>query len=532
MPEGETQSGPRFCRQCGSVVPEGTTLCPRCGQRWYMDRTEQQGVDLWQKIIEKRAASGLGESAQAPEQKQYRCPNCMAVLKSAAPVCPRCGKSTAQPTIVPAEAQTGKAAAVPADKFSFPEAARGLASIKGATKRASGLKSKRRLRKIDTIIIAAIVVVIAVVAFALAFQYGLLASPLSFLSSSKPAAQQQPAAPVSAKPEISDVQVSDVTSGSAVIAWTTDKPAWGKIMYGKTQSYEASMLAEFQQDSQKLVLTGLEPGTSYHFAVLKTDGRGQEISRSSDSQFTTLPAGDTKRPVITQFKVIPGDIGAVVQWVTDEPATSQVMFGSDQSTTNASGPDTRLTTNHSVRLSSLDANNSYYYRIKSADAAGNETISDPPGMFTTLITVPVGSRIGERAADFTLPVFRTQDSISLRSYRGQKVLLTFWAVYCPECDRELALLQSLKDRNPSGVQIVAVFLESKLDDIDKTIAKYKADSGALTVPVVVDMYKTTAHLYNVDKLPCTFYIDGDLIIRDIDFGSFNINQVEQKLKDL
>jgi peroxiredoxin len=328
------------------------------------------------------------------------------------------------------------------------------------------------------------------------------------------------------------VQVSDVTSGGAAIAWSTDKPAWGKVIYGKTESYGAAALAEFQLGSQKVTLTGLEPGTAYHFAVAATDGKGQEILRSNDNQFSTAPAGDTRRPIVTQFKVIPSDMGAVVQWVTDEPATSQVMYGPDQSAANSSTPDTRLTTDHSVRLTGLEANNPYYYRIKSSDAAGNETISDPPGAFTTLITVPVGSKIGERAADFTLPLFQSQDTVSLRSYKGQKILLTFWAVYCPECDRELALLQSLKNKNLSGVKIVAVFLESKMEDIEKTIAKYKADSGVLTVPVVVDMYKTTAHLYNVEKLPCTFYIDGDMIIRDIDFGRFNIDQVEQKLRDL
>ena len=94
MTEGQSQTGPRLCRQCGGVVPEGTAICPRCGQKWYMDRVEQRGVDLWQKIIEKRASSGLGEAAPAQDENKYRCPNCMAVLKAPATICPFCGKST------------------------------------------------------------------------------------------------------------------------------------------------------------------------------------------------------------------------------------------------------------------------------------------------------------------------------------------------------------------------------------------------------------------------------------------------------
>jgi hypothetical protein len=49
---------------------------------------------------------------------------------------------------------------------------------------------------------------------------------------------------------------------------------------------------------------------------------------------------------------------------------------------------------------------------------------------------------------------------------------------------------------------------------------------------VVDAYKTTAHLYNVEKVPCTFFIDSDMIIRNIEYGGFNISQIEQILNDL
>ena len=91
-----------------------------------------------------------------------------------------------------------------------------------------------------------------------------------------------------------------------------------------------------------------------------------------------------------------------------------------------------------------------------------------------LVTVPIGSVIGDRAPDFTLNIFKTQDSLSLRNYKGQKVLVAFWAVFCPECDRELSLLQTLKNKNMPGVNIIAVFIDSKPEDIEKTISQYKS----------------------------------------------------------
>jgi alkyl hydroperoxide reductase subunit AhpC len=83
-----------------------------------------------------------------------------------------------------------------------------------------------------------------------------------------------------------------------------------------------------------------------------------------------------------------------------------------------------------------------------------------------------------------------------------------------------------------GVNIIAVFIDSKPEDIEKTISQYKSENGDLTVPICVDMYKTTAHVYNVEKVPCTFFIDGDTIVRDIEYGNFNSDQIAQILNGL
>jgi len=529
MAEGESQTGPKFCRQCGGVVPEGTAICPRCGQKWFMDRVEQQGVDLWQKIIEKRAAAGLAETGPAQEQKQYRCPNCMATLKGPSPTCPHCGKSTAKARIVPPGQEEEAAIEETAQALNLPPAAKGLASIKGASQRAKRLGGRHHLKTLDIIIIIVIVVILVGIGFLLARQYNILPSTLTFL---KPAEQQQAPPAETAGPEVSNIAISDITADGAAVAWTTAEPAWGKVIYGKTETYGDSAPAVLQGIAQKVTLTGLESATTYHFVVVATDGKGNELYRSNDHMFDTGPRQMTTPPAVSGFKVIPTDGSAVVSWTTDRPATSQVLYGADTSCQSSTAADTMLVTDHSVRIIGLEANNAYYYRIKSVDADGNAAVMDPPNMFTTLVSVPTGPRIGDRAPDFTLPIFKTQETISLRDYRGQKVLLTFWAVYCPECDRELALLQSIQDKKIPGVKIIAVFVESKLDDIDKTIATYKSERGELTVPVVVDMYKTTAHLYGVEKAPYTVFIDGDMIIRDIETGNFNIEQVERTLNNL
>jgi hypothetical protein len=74
--------------------------------------------------------------------------------------------------------------------------------------------------------------------------------------------------------------------------------------------------------------------------------------------------------------------GATITWTTDEPADSQVEYG----TTTAYGSSTTLDPNkvasHSVPLGGLTAGTTYHYRVKSKDAAGNLATS-PDATFST-----------------------------------------------------------------------------------------------------------------------------------------------------
>jgi len=61
-----------------------------------------------------------------------------------------------------------------------------------------------------------------------------------------------------------------------------------------------------------------------------------------------------------------------IGWITDEKGTSFVDYGSTTEYGNTVGND-NLVTSHAVRLSGLTAGQTYYYRIRTTDALGNET---------------------------------------------------------------------------------------------------------------------------------------------------------------
>jgi hypothetical protein len=67
--------------------------------------------------------------------------------------------------------------------------------------------------------------------------------------------------------------------------------------------------------------------------------------------------------------------GATIVWTTDEPATSQVEYGTTPDYGEITPLDTNLVESHSVLLSSLAEETTYHYRVISRDAADNTTTS-------------------------------------------------------------------------------------------------------------------------------------------------------------
>lgn len=103
---------------------------------------------------------------------------------------------------------------------------------------------------------------------------------------------------------------------------------------------------------------------------------------------------DTAAPAITNVQSTNVQSNsATITWNTSgEPATSQVQYNTT-GTFGACGSDcttldTNLVTSHSVNLSNLNSGTTYYYRVRSKDAAGNEAISSNSTFTTSSVTQP------------------------------------------------------------------------------------------------------------------------------------------------
>jgi hypothetical protein len=89
-------------------------------------------------------------------------------------------------------------------------------------------------------------------------------------------------------PVISDVFVSDITTGSATISWKTSEPATSQVSYGTTSKYgiSAGNTTLVTTHEIKLESASLSPGTDFQFLIQSMDAAGN-IAKSDNQTFHT-----------------------------------------------------------------------------------------------------------------------------------------------------------------------------------------------------------------------------------------------------
>ncbi len=107
--------------------------------------------------------------------------------------------------------------------------------------------------------------------------------------------------------------------------------------------------------------------------------------------------------------------------------------------------------------------------------------------------------------DFELPLLES-DSASLETYRGDFVLLNFWATWCPPCLEEMPSMESayqkFKDR---GFTVVAISSdEGGADDVTPFIEKL-----GVTFPILLDADKAVSSEYGAHNLPLSFLLNRE-----------------------
>jgi len=133
------------------------------------------------------------------------------------------------------------------------------------------------------------------------------------------------------------------------------------------------------------------------------------------------------------------------------------------------------------------------------------------GVGAALLLTPEITRIepGARVPDYAAVNVVSGDTVSLRDYRGEVMLLNLWATWCPPCEQEMPSIERLHEElGPQGLKVVAI----SIDQLDSSaIRRWAADRG-LTFTVLHDESGRIQQVYQTTGMPESFVVDRHGVI--------------------
>lgn len=131
----------------------------------------------------------------------------------------------------------------------------------------------------------------------------------------------------------------------------------------------------------------------------------------------------------------------------------------------------------------------------------------------TATSVASSGLAGQPAPDFVLKS-ASGENIRLSEYRGDVVMLNFWATWCGPCRQEMPLLDELYVRYQRvGFNLLGI----NIDDDSRRAMKMIKDLG-VSFPVLFDEAKEVSKLYAVEAMPVTILVDREGTVRHVHHG--------------
>jgi len=120
---------------------------------------------------------------------------------------------------------------------------------------------------------------------------------------------------------------------------------------------------------------------------------------------------------------------------------------------------------------------------------------------------------GLPAPDFALKS-STGENLRLSEYRGDVVMINFWATWCGPCRQEMPLLDQLYTRYERvGFSLLGINID---DDSERAMDMIK--ELGVSFPVLFDARKEVSQLYGVDAMPVTVLVDREGTVRHVHKG--------------
>ena len=135
--------------------------------------------------------------------------------------------------------------------------------------------------------------------------------------------------------------------------------------------------------------------------------------------------------------------------------------------------------------------------------------------------------VGQIAFDFSLMNVDGQQQ-KLNDFKGQKIMLHFWADWCASCREEFYTLQNvydtIKDKNAT---IIGVNVGQEKEHVKELIDEYD-----VTFPMLRDEDKKIADKYHVVGLPMNYFITKSGKIHKVVTGWMDKDKIMEIIEEM
>lgn len=254
---------------------------------------------------------------------------------------------------------------------------------------------------------------------------------------------------------------------------------------------------------------------------------GDNTSVASDNQSSqNLPADTVTYPEISGISVTGiSQSTATINWTTDIQSTGEVEYWIVDLENSNSIDDTEMKLVHSITLTGLTPDTSYYFTVKSTGDSGYKTVTEVSNPFTTISgEIPVSPEVGYKAPAFSLPDIN-DIIVNLSDYNGKWVIVSFWETDCQSCRATLPHLQQYYETMPiDKISLVSINYKNK----DKLILVSQLKNRGVTFPVLLDNDGAVSQAYKITGFPTLFLLDGNGIIQKVVTRKFDSREeIEQ-----
>lgn len=135
----------------------------------------------------------------------------------------------------------------------------------------------------------------------------------------------------------------------------------------------------------------------------------------------------------------------------------------------------------------------------------------------------IGTKVGNKAPDFVLTSLDGKQ-IKLSDFEGEKVIVNFWATWCPFCADEMPAFQKAQDENED-----LVILGVNLQETNKEAMRKFLENLGVSYTILLDSNAEVKNRYGVFTQPVTFFLDEDRVIQEAKFGPLTGKQIEQRI---